>query len=528
MKKGYKLLTMIATLSVLASPLNVLALTKSETVYTTLNGYGEVSKSTVSTHLSFIGDQEIQDETYLKEILNVNGDENFTLREDKLAWENKGRDIFYQGEYEENYPIKTEINYYLNGKNTKLEELNGKSGKIKIKIKFTNTLKNKVKVNGKYKTLYTPFVTTVGTVLDSNAKNIKVSNGKVISTGSRSMAVGIASPGLYKSLDISEFKDLDELTIEYETSKFDLGTMYIVSTPKLLEEKDFDIFDKMDDLYLSINELQVNMNKLESGAKELEKGAKKLEKGSNDLTKGLDDAAIGIEKLKSGSSTLNQGVKTILNSLKGTSESPEEIQKEMNNKIKTLKTLKTTNTNTINSLLAQINSNGFSFTEKQVNELYQDVVINGNTSNPQAALLQNPNLSQAIGLIYLLTNNNTVIDQTIESVKSIATLTEALEAVSKGANELDAGIDTLKAGIKKLQSGSKELNAGMNSLNKGITTLSQGTKEFNDKGICKLASYAEKLKDVSDTAEALVKLSKNYKGYASKNADETIFVATVK
>lgn len=528
MKKSYKLLTMIATLSVIASPLNVYALTKSETIYTTLNRYGEVSKSTVSTHLSFIGDQEIQDETYLKEILNVNGDENFTLRENKLIWENKGKDIFYRGETEDNYPIKTSITYYLDGKETKLEELNGKSGKIKIKINFTNTLKNKIKVNGKYKTLYTPFVTTVGTILDSNAKNIKINNGKVISTGSRSMVVGIASPGLYDSLNVSEFKNLDSLTISYETTKFDIGTMYIVSTPKLLEEKDFDIFDKMDELYININELQVNMNKLESGAKELENGAKKLEKGSSDLTKGLDATADGIDSIKSGSKTLNQGVKAILSSLKGGDKSPEEVKKEMENKIKALNTLKKSNKNTISSLLTQINGMGLNINEKQAIEIYTDVVINGNASNPYASLFQNQSLSQAMGLIYLLNQNNIVIEQTIDSVKDISTLTDALEAVSKGANELDNGIDTLKGGIKKLQKGSKELNKGMNSLNKGITTLSKGTKEFNEKGICKLVNYADKLKDISDKAEALVKLSNDYKGYASKNADETVFIATVK
>lgn len=528
MKKGCKLMTMIAALSIVASPLNALALTKSETIYTTLNGYGEVAKTTVSNHLSFIGDQEIQDETYLKEILNVNGDENFTLNQNKISWENKGKDIFYQGEYEDDYPIKTSITYYLDGNETKLEELNGKSGKIKIKIKFTNNLKNKVKVNGKYKTLYTPFVTTVGTVLDSNAKNIKINNGKVISTGSRSMVVGIASPGLYQSLDIDEFKDLNGLTIEYETSKFDMGSMYIVSTPKLLEEKDFTIFDKMDELYANINELQVNMERLESGAKELEKGAKKLDKGASDLNKGLDSVASGIDSIKNGSKSLNAGVKTILDSLKDPNMSKEDLEKEMTKKVKTLKKLKESNTNTINSLVGQINTSGLTLTQKQVNELYEDVVINGNTSNPYASLLQNASLSQAVGLVYLLSQNNTVIDQTIDSVQSIAKLTDALEAVSKGANELDKGIDTLKSGIKKLQTGSKELSTGMNTLNKGITTLSKGTKEFNDKGICKLVNYAEQLKDVSDTAEALVKLSKNYKGYASKNANEIVFVATVK
>lgn len=527
MKKQYKLLMMIATLGVITSPINVAALTKSETIYTTLNGYGDVSKAKVSTHLSFIGDQEVQDETYLKEILNVNGDENFSLSDNKLTWENKGKDIFYQGEADRDYPIDTNITYYLDGKEIKLEDLIGKSGKIKIKFKFTNNLKNKVNVNGKAKTLYTPFVTTLGTILDSNAKNIKIDNGKVISTGSRSMVVGIASPGLYKSLGIDEFKELDGLTIEYETTKFNMGTMYIVSTPKVLEEADFEIFDKMDDLYLSINELQVNMNKLESGAKELKVGAKRLEKGADELDNGLNEVGTGISSIKKGTKTLNEGINSILASLNGAATSKEEMQKEMQNKIKTLTNLKSTNSKTINSLLSKINtSSGLNLTVKEVNELYIDVVIKGNTANPYASLVQSA--LEPISLIYLLTQNNSVIDQTIESIKSISTLSEALETVSTGALKLDTGIDTLKTGVTKLQSGSKELNKGMKTLNKGIDTLASGTKEFNEKGITKLANYAKKLKDVSDTTEALVKLSKKYSGYASNNADETIFIATVK
>ena len=526
MKRSYKILTTLAALSVVVSPLNALALTKSETVYTTLNCYGELSKATVSNHLSFIGDQSIQDETYLKEILNVNGNENFSLSDNKLTWENNGKDIFYQGEYQEDYPIETKITYYLDGKETKLDDLKGKSGKIKIKLNFTNNEKNKVKVNGVYKTLYTPFVTTVGTMLDSNAKNIKINNGKVISTGSRSMVVGIASPGLYKSLDISEFKDLDGLTIEYETTKFDMGTMYIVSTPKLLEEKDFEIFDKMDDLYLSINELQVNMNKLESGAKELKVGAKKLETGSTELSKGLDEASLGISSIKNGTTTLNNGVKTILTTLKGNS-TDQELANEMQNKITTLNTLKKTNTKSINDTLNKLNASAnLNLDVSDVNQIYVDVVIKNNTSNPYATLVANA--PDAFGLIYLLTQNNAVIDQTIESVKSISTLTSALESVSKGSQDLDNGVSTLKTGIKKLQNGSKELNTGMKSLNKGIETLADGTKEFNDKGITKLSTYAKKLKDTSDTAKSLVNLSKKYKGYASNNADETVFIATVK
>ena len=46
--------------------------------------------------------------------------------------------------------------YYLDGKEIKPDDLAGKSGKLKIKVDYTNNTKTTVDINGKKETMYTP------------------------------------------------------------------------------------------------------------------------------------------------------------------------------------------------------------------------------------------------------------------------------------------------------------------------------------------------------------------------------------
>jgi len=173
MKKITKAMSIMMIGWILLQPLSANALTKTETVYTTLDATGNITTSSVTNHLFIKNEQTIEDESELKEILNINGDESFTQNENKMIWNTNKKDIFYRGVIEKTQPITMDIDYYLNGEEKDVKEIIGKSGDIKIQIKFTNNLKNKVKVNGKMETLYTPFITTVGMVLD-NEKNTEV------------------------------------------------------------------------------------------------------------------------------------------------------------------------------------------------------------------------------------------------------------------------------------------------------------------------------------------------------------------
>ena len=138
-----------------------------------------------------------------------------------------------------------------------------------IKLEFKNNSANTVNLNGIQTTIYTPFVTTVATILDSNCKNIEITNGKVVSNAKSNILVSIAAPGLYESTNMGMFKDMDKVTISYDTKKFKLDNIYITSTPKLLDSTDLDVFNRLDSITNSMTTLKNGMDSIKNGSLEL-------------------------------------------------------------------------------------------------------------------------------------------------------------------------------------------------------------------------------------------------------------------
>ncbi len=526
MKKKKKLLNLTLIAGLTLYPLSVSALQKSETVYSNLNSDGSIYKTVVSNHLSWITENEIEDESELKNILNINGEEEFNQNQNKLSWKSLGKDIFYQGETDKPQPIKTEIKYFLNEEEKNIEEMLGKEGNIKIEFTFTNNLKNMIRINGINNELCTPFVTTIGTIIDSeNNKNFKINNGKIINTGTRNMVVGLASPGLYESLNIKELKELNKITLTYETTNFSMNSIYIVSTPKLLEETDLKIFDSMDNLYNNMQELQKNMDKLENGIIELEKGTSTLSNGSKELVNGIKEAKNAINRLNNGSLALEKGLKQIVLALENASSELNKINSA--NSLNQLNTLKKENTNTINLLIEKTGTNLENLTKLYIQNNLKD--YEGN----EPYLL---NIKSTYELICLLNMNNKSINTTIESLKNttsnintlITSLKNATNELSKGATNLSYGLTNLKKGIDKIYNGSTSLDAGIQDLNKGANTLCNGAKDYNKLGIQKLNNHVKMIKNYTNKFESLLDLSKDYNGFTSKNSNTTNFISIIK
>lgn len=501
-------------------PFDTLALDKKETVYTNLNYDGSVEYTTVSNHLSFIGDTNIDDMTELKNILNINGDEAFTKDENGITWENKGRDILYRGSTDKSLPIRTQIKYYLNGEEKNIDEMIGKSGKITIEYTFNNDQKNYVSINGKMETLYTPFVTMVASVLKSDCKNISIENGKIVSTGSRTMVVGLSSPGLYHSTKIEGFKNLDTVTLNFETESFELGTTYIVSTPKILSEADIDILSKIDSTYDSVDLLKSNMITIENGAKELETGAQSLFDGSNTLTNSLRQVSESSKQLRNGSKTINVALDEMIKSLNIAKDelSIQNGQSSLDN----ISKLKNMNTSTLNSLMVGIEAQGI--TEERLSQACSD-------STQTDPLLGDEHVRMAC----LLKMNNRTLDESIEIYKKTSAMLNAkldallsgLIELRSGTGNLDNGITSMSTGLNKIYIGSQNLSEGSQKLKIGATNLSGGTTMFREQGIEKIVDLANSVKAYSDRAKALKKFSQSYDGYSSNNADETVFVSMI-
>lgn len=311
MKIINKLMSLGVIAGLLLESFPVWALSKDETIYAKLDNNGQIEKVIVTEHLEGTNEGKTEDKTTLQNIMNISGNEKFTIENGKIIWESNGKDIYYQGTTQEELPISLNITYYLNGKESTIKDMLGKKGKVTIKLKYTNNDKHIVKVNGKNETLYTPFVVASTTILSNqDNKNITVTNGKVVTNGTTSVIVMISTPGLYESIGIDKLKGMDTAEITYDTNSFSLSSIYSVATPKLIESSDLDIFDNIDKIYSSINTLSSSSSKLKNGSNELLTGA-------NKLTDGVSKLVTGVNKLYGGSklikSSLEQAIEELQN-----------------------------------------------------------------------------------------------------------------------------------------------------------------------------------------------------------------------
>ena len=122
-------------------------------------------------------------------------------------------------------------------------------------------------------------VLTTTVLENSNNKNIKVTNGRIIDNGVTSIIIGLTSPGLYESMKIDELKKLNKIEISFDTDSFELGTIYSIATSNLFDESTLDYFDDMDKLYSDINTLQKSMDKIVDASKQLSSGSDKMNDG---------------------------------------------------------------------------------------------------------------------------------------------------------------------------------------------------------------------------------------------------------
>ena len=267
----------------LLSTTNVYALSKDETVYVRMNNDGK-SNITVSEHLYDFKDNKINDKTTLNDIKNLNGDEKYQRDGNNIVWENKGEEIYYQGMLDKDLPISVSAKYYLDGKEMKVHDMLGKKGKVKILLNYQNKASKYMNINGKMENMYTPFmIVTTSIINNTDNKNIKVNNGRVVDNGLTSIVVGLSSPGLYESLKLDELKKMNSVEITYDTNNFSLNSIYSLASCNLFKDNNLDLFGNLGTIYKNINLLQSNMDTLVKAGNELSKGSLDINKGINTL-----------------------------------------------------------------------------------------------------------------------------------------------------------------------------------------------------------------------------------------------------
>lgn len=528
-----KLSISLLTGVILFSSFPVEALTKNETVFTKLDNKGIVKSVLVNEHLENNKKLEnLKDYSTLKNILNINNDSTYVQNKNVINWNANGSDIFYTGTTEEALPVSVNISYKLDGKNVKADDIIGKSGNITITMKYKNSDKHVVSVNGKKETLYTPFVVTMGMMLDSNNNsNVSVENGKVMNTGTKDAIIGIAAPGLYESLYLKEIKGLDTITITFDTTKFELPTIYSVVTPKLIDNSDLKVFDKLDTIYNSVNTLQSGMNKLEKGARAVSDGSSKLKSELSSSIKTL--SSDNSDALTSSQvSQFIAGAKSGVNAT-FTNDYVNGIKSATWSSVKS--GLENSNDDTVSNYGTAILATYLGGTTnlqmygacKQGMTSYCDALeASGYEIDKIDALASSINTNLNKSVMYVAKN---VSDQVSSSLSKKVALDTAESVAS---NLVPTVANTVKNGtMQAVSSGLGDLYNGVVELDNGIKSLSKGISKINTSGIKKISSLVNSnVRSTSNRMKALIKLSNNYESFGGKldsDKGETKFIFVI-
>ena len=285
---------------------------KDETVYVLVGADGSVKKIIVSDWIkNTLGSASLKDKTELSDVVNVKGDESYTVDGDNMkVWDAQGNDIYYQGNIEKELPVGLRVSYTLDGSRISAEDLAGKSGKVTIRFDYQNNQYAMTEIDGKREKIYVPFAMLTGMMLDNGVfSNVEVTNGKLINDGDRTIVAGIAFPGLQSDLNISEDKLSIPSYVEItaDVKNFKMTNTVTLATNEIFNKLDTSKMDSVDGLTDQLDELSGGMAKLLDGSSKLYDGLCTLLDKSDELIRGIDKLAEGAAKLKAGSGDLDKG-----------------------------------------------------------------------------------------------------------------------------------------------------------------------------------------------------------------------------
>lgn len=295
------------------------AVEKKETSYLILNADGSVQEQITSDWLhSDDGFDAVTDESDLSDIQNLKSDVMPEQSGNTLKWTTDETDIYYQGKNSAQAPVGVSIEYTLDGKAVTADELKGQSGHLVATVKLTNNTGEEVTVNGKKRTVYTPFFTVAAAVLPSeNFKNITTEHGLVESDSKTQVACYLAMPGMKEavsdllpdSFDKLDDLMLDTLTLEADVTDCTVPTFLFAAAPNL---SDLDLDEASDELGDTMDELTDAIDQLKDGSGALDDAVGTLVESLDTFASSYSQFDAGVGSALSGTQTLANGTENLL------------------------------------------------------------------------------------------------------------------------------------------------------------------------------------------------------------------------
>lgn len=449
---------------------------KKETSYLILNADGSVQEQVTSDWLhSDDGFDAVTDESDLSDIQNLKSDVMPEQSGNTLKWTTDETDIYYQGKNSAQAPVGVSIEYTLDGKTVTADELKGQSGHLVATVKLTNNTGEEVTVNGKKRTVYTPFFTVAAAVLPSeNFKNITTEHGLVESDSKTQVACYLAMPGMKEavsdllpdSFDKLDDLMLDTLTLEADVTDCTVPTFLFAAAPNL---SDLDLDEASDELGDTMNELTDAIDQLKDGS-----GA--LDDAVGTLVESLDTFASSYSQFDAGVDSALNGTQTLAN---GTENLLENAQ------------LLATKTGELSLGAIQLQNSTAQLAGVMNQQLVPGLV---DASEKKTAL--EDKMTELSGALY-----------NAENPADTNTVVGAANAISDGAAKLGSGASQLATGTSAFATGVGTLDAGTNQLLSGMETLSSSSKTVSN-AIGQFQTGGAELKDgTSELSDGMTEFS---------------------
>lgn len=485
--------------------------TKSETVYVTADGNGNVSSITVSDWLKNTENYEkIDDTTNMKDIVVIKGSDDYSQNGEDLSFNSLGNDVYYRGEVsnKEDLPVSMEITYTLDGKTITPEQLDGATGHLETHVKYKNNSTYSATIDGKKKDIHVPFLATTMIMVDSSSvKNAEIDHGKIVENGDLDVIVGYGLPGLNESFGINDGGVFtDEITFSADVTNYSQDAMltYVTCEPFAASDLDEavdldtvssslekvtdinvkgvgnlnDIHD-LDDLQDVLDEVKDAFHELNDGTSQLKDGSKELKDGADQLNEGMttfnSKMALFNDKLasaKDGGATLSKNMKTAATSSTQLASGASQVSAGLNQ----LSTALTGMYATISSTIQQ--------NEAAMQKL-------------QAGLKAAPAGSETYMTYFAQYNQLAGANAALKQIKASmdqANLAKSLQALNAGAKQVSDGSAALSAGLGKLSTGANTLSSGLVQLSSGSNQLFAASGQLHN-GTGKLSDGAGKLFD---------------------------------
>ncbi|WP_416334745.1 hypothetical protein ACKRLN_07445 [Anaerococcus sp. DFU013_CI05] len=461
-KKFVKVLAAVTVSSVLGANISYAAtepVRKSETIYVTKED-NKIVDETASIWLN--GDENIKtkDKTNLKDIKNLETDEAIDANNGYIDWKTEEKDIYYQGKTNGELPIDVSVKYFLDGKEVKASELEGKSGHLKIVAESTNKKSTSAKIDGKETNIFSPYAVATAMIFDGDkVSNITSDSGKIVKDGKNQVVTGLLTPGLKENfadvLDADKLdKFKDKIEVEMDVTDYKQSEIYTLITNEFFQE-DTNLAS-LDDLNEGIDKLENNMTKLVDASDELENGGKQI----ND----------GISQLNAGAGKLSDGSAKILANFEKLGDAFADLPGQVS-----------VMTNAVNQLSDGSNNlnagiNKYTAGVSQVNQ-------NMPALNQGAKELQNGATELDNGIAQLNQATSELKEKTAMSSKAgdqkTSSLTDSLGQLQKGLDDFGQNITPLANSVDELNGGLTKLSDASANMTSNIEKLSESANGIN-------------------------------------------------